>query len=103
MRYIESNSLRAKLAGKAEDWQWGSLFLRLFDLERAGTLLSAWPVNMPPNYLSLVNQSLPKPQLENIRHSVVRSKPLGDALWTGKMVQKYGLQHTVRPEGRPRK
>jgi len=28
MKYIESNPLRAKLADKAEDWQWGSLFLR---------------------------------------------------------------------------
>ncbi len=40
-------------------------------------------------------------ELKNIRHSVVKVGPLGDALWAGKMVQKYGLQHTVRPEGRP--
>ena len=103
MKYIESNPLRAKLADKAEDWQWGSLFLRKNNTERSSKILTPWPVDIPSNYLKLVNQPLPKPQLESIRHSVIRNKPLGGVSWVEKMISKYDLQYTVRPEGRPKK
>ncbi|PIR96884.1 MAG: hypothetical protein COT91_04295 [Candidatus Doudnabacteria bacterium CG10_big_fil_rev_8_21_14_0_10_41_10] len=103
MKYIESNPLRAKLANKAEDWQWGSLFLRKNNTERSSKILTPWPVDIPSNYLKLVNQPFPKPQLESIRHSVTRNKPLGGVSWVEKMISKYDLQYTVRPEGRPKK
>ncbi len=103
MQYIEANPLRAKLVNRAEDWQWSSLSLRLNDPERSSKLLAPWPVDMPKNYITLVNNLLPKPQLESIRQSVNRNKPLGNVSWVEKMIQKFGLQYTVRPEGRPKK
>jgi len=103
MKYVEGNALRAKLVKKAEEWQWSSLFLRNNVPERSNKILSPWPVDIPYNYQKLVNQPLPKPQLESIRHSVIRSKPFGEIPWVEKVINKYDLQHTIRPEGRPRK
>ena len=103
MRYTEGNPLRAKLVDTAEDWQWSSLSVRLNNQDQAKILLAPWPIDVPQNYLKLANQPLPKSQLENIQHSVVRGKPLGQMEWTQKMINKYDLGHTVRPEGRPRK
>ena len=103
MKYIEANALRAKLADKAEDWRWSSLNLRLTNPERSAKILSAWPIDTPKKYLELVNNPMPKLLLETIRQSLSRNKPLGEVSWVNKMIKKFDLQYTVRPEGRPRK
>ena len=42
-------------------------------------------------------------ELEAVRRSVARGCPFGSEAWRGGMVARYGLEHTVRPQGRPRK
>jgi len=44
VRYVETNPLRAKLVGRAEDWKWTSLFERLREPRR----LADGPVALPP-------------------------------------------------------
>ncbi|MFQ5625012.1 MAG: transposase, partial [Paracoccaceae bacterium] len=71
-RYVEANALRAKLATRAEQWRWCSLWTRRnrtavympprrphgrptgrSELKR---WLSAWPVDRPRNWLAEVNR-----------------------------------------------
>lgn len=101
MKYIESNPLRAKMVNRAEDWQWGSLYLRTSNPGTTDKLLTTWPIGIPKDYLKLVNKPLPKQELKNIRHAVLRSSPLGKQSWINNKVEKYDLQYTIRREGRP--
>jgi len=99
MKYIEGNPLRAGLVSKAEEWRWGSYNMRTTDPERYKILCVPWPVDMPPDYLHIVNQPTSKEFLEQLRNSVVRGKPLGDAEWVEKTVREYGLESTIRNRG----
>ena len=53
VRYVETNPLRAKIVGRAEDWRWTSLFERLQQPRR----LADGPVALPPpaEWLSFLN------------------------------------------------
>lgn len=102
-RYVERNSLRAKLVKRAENWGFCSLARRLSNDARKKKLLSEWPIPEPRDYLSFVNTPQTKDEEESIRGSVVRGKPFGADEWTLKMIKKFGLEATVRATGRPKK
>ncbi|MEK7568645.1 MAG: transposase [Patescibacteria group bacterium] len=103
IRYVERNSLRAKLVRKAENWGFCSLARRLSINTRKKKLLSAWPIPEPRDYLSFVSTPQTKEEEESIRGSVVRGKPFGADAWATKMIEKFGLEATVRSTGRPKK
>ena len=102
MKYIEANPLRAGLVSKAEEWRWGSLFLRLNNQEQASIIMSPWPVDMPSDYLQLVNQPLGKVFLDQVRGSVIRGRPLGKDEWVTNKVNEYGLECSLREPHRPK-
>ena len=102
VKYVEANALRAGMVKKAEDWVWSSLYLRLKNKELAEKTLTAWPVDMPKNYLSLVNEPLTQAHLDNIRTSIEKSRPFGNQAWVGRQVSKYDLGYTLRGPGRPK-
>ena len=102
-RYIENNALRAKLVQRAEDWRWSSLWRRENGTDKQKELLSPWPITIPGDYLELVNDSLTGKELECIRTSVLKSRPYGNDSWINAMVRKFGLEITLRQQGRPRK
>ena len=101
LRYVESNALKANLAERAEDWKWSSLYA----LKRQDVFpfLVPGPVRRPRNWLALVNKEQPQKELEQIRTSIIRERPLGDQGWIEKIAKKFGLEQTIRPRGRPRK
>lgn len=101
-KYVEANALRAKMVKNAEDWPWSSLYLRLRNPELGKKILTPWPIDMPKNYLSLVNQPLPKTQLIHIRTSIEKSRPFGSESWISRQVNKYDLGYTLRSAGRPK-
>lgn len=101
LRYIESNALRAGLVKHAEDWRWGSLWIRLKGTPKQRKMLASWPVDCPDNYLDFVNEPVPKDTLEVIRGSAERGKPFGSDEWTNKTAEILGI--TLRNRGRPRK
>lgn len=103
IRYVERNSLRAKLVRKAENWSFCSLSRRLSKDARKKKLLSEWPISEPRDYLSFVNTPQTKEEEESIRGSVVRGKPFGADEWAVRMIKKFGLEATVRATGRPKK
>ena len=101
-RYVESNALRANLTKKAEDWRWSSLWRRGFGSAKQQKLLSAWPIEVPKEYLKLINRPPVKKELEFIRGSVNKSRPFGDDSWLDKVVKKFRIEMTVRNPGRPK-
>jgi putative transposase len=99
-RYVERNALRAGLVNQAEDWRWGALWHRLHGGQ--DWLTSDWPVPLPSQWLRLVNQPMTAAELGAIRRSIRRGVPLGDPDWVHSTAEHLGLQHTLRPSGRPR-
>jgi hypothetical protein len=67
------------------------------------SLLSAWPIDIPENYLDYVNRQESKKDLEFMRGSIVKSRPLGDSNWVNRVVDRFGLKMTIRKPGRPKK
>jgi putative transposase len=101
LRFIESNPRRAKLAGKSEQWRWSSLAGS--DSPDGRKLLSALPVRRPANWARLVNEPLEESAAAQVREAIKRSRPFGESAWIAKTASKYGLESTMRPQGRPRK
>ncbi|MGO8899809.1 MAG: transposase [Isosphaeraceae bacterium] len=80
-RYVERNALRANLVLRAEEWRWSSLWQRCHPPGEERSLLAAWPIDMPVNWLERVNQTDDAQELEALRRSVHRGCPLGQPEW----------------------
>jgi putative transposase len=109
-RYVERNPLRAGLSARAEQWRWSSLCARenpaasdAPDTQDARPAATAWPVARPRNWVSLLNDPMTPAEEDAIRIAITRGRPYGTAAWSDGMVRRLGLQHTLRPRGRPRK
>ena len=50
----------------------------------------------------VLNRSVGK-ELDRVRVSIERGQPYGGDDWVNQTVKELSLEHTVRPEGRPRK
>src|SRR5215469_4184729 len=66
-RYVERNALRARLALKAEDWRWSSLWHRLHE---EGGLLDAGPVELPKDWVKRVNHAESQAEVDALRKCV---------------------------------
>ena len=102
-RYVERHALSAGLVRRAEDWRWSSLWARSHGSEALRRALCDWPVVRPRNWVERVNTPITSRELERLRSSASRGRPFGSNAWVRAAVARLGLQHTVRPEGRPRK
>src|SRR4051794_23657377 len=105
LRYVERNPLRVKqkLVKRAQDWRWSSAWIRSNRDNEFANLLSDWPVKRPSNWLALLNEDQSERDEQQVRVSLERNRPMGEAAWTGKMVKRLGLEHTMRSPGRPRR
>jgi putative transposase len=103
-RYVEGNPLRANLVKRAENWPWSSLgYRRRRDVAEVSPPLAAWPVLRPRHWTARVNAPQTPAELEALRASVQRGRPLGDPAWQKRTATRLGLESTFRPRGRPRK
>ena len=102
-RYVEGNPLRAKLVSLAEDWASASLSHRLRKDDFAQAVFSQWPVPVPRQWRSHVNQPQAESEVAALRRSVNRGTPLGTPAWTQRTVKQMGLDVTTRPRGRPKR
>jgi putative transposase len=102
-RYIERNALRANLVLRAEEWPWSSLWRRSHGTAEERSLLAAWPIDVPENWLDRVNQADDEQELESLRRSVRRGRPFGQPDWQQEIAKRLGLESAYRPTGRPRK
>ncbi len=108
-RYVERNAARAGLVkpGCAQEWKWCSLWQRLHE-KRPGDpedwpVLTAWPVDAPRNWATRVNQPETAAELDALRTSLKRGRPLGGEAWVRATAERLGLTSTLRPRGRPKK
>jgi len=102
-RYVERNPVAAGLVGRAEEWRWSSLWVRLRGDAQQKSILSEWPVERPRDWTRWVNQSLHENEREAIKTSLGRGRPLGSEAWTQTIAARLGLGYTLRGEGRPKK
>ena len=108
-RYVERNPLRAGLTWppntpdmRAEFWPWNSIAARL-DPDRREQLCDPWPVEIPQNWLEVVNRPEAYEELEAIRKCAARGRPYGNETWTLSTAADLGILSTIRATGRPRK
>lgn len=101
-RYVERNALRAGLVAGAEDWRWGSLWRWRSGSVEQTRMLSAWPDppgRRPPGWVEQVNRPQSLDELEVIRQSIARGRPLGDPAWLDVTIEQFNLQSTLRSHG----
>lgn len=101
LRYVERNALRANLARRAEEWEWGSLYWRT--KASAPFALEQSPVPLPGNWPAYVNAPQTPDEVEAIRNCVNRQAPFGAPDWAARKAVELGLEQTLAPLGRPRK
>ena len=102
LRYVERNPLRAGLVKHVCDWPWSSAACRRAGGE-ASQRLHPWPVPYPRNWLTRVEKPQTEAELAALRQCVVRGRPYGSETWVEGVVERLGLQSSVRPRGRPHK
>lgn len=101
LRYVERNAPRAGLVGKAEDWEYGSLYAGLSGSDKI--VLDQSLQTRDADWTARVNRPMTEKELTSVRHSVRRGTPFGTKAWTTRTAEKLGLESTLRPQGRPRK
>lgn len=103
MRYVERNPVRAKTIPirKAQRWPWSSIGMLPKNVDRPQ--LDPGPMRRRRNWLRWVNQPQTEAELRAMRESVNRDRPFGSQLWQKRTAKRLGLEHSLRPRGRPRK
>jgi len=101
-RYVERNPLAAGEVKAAEDWRWSALWVRSHGTEQQRSVLSRWPVDIPGDWAAIVNRPIHGKELARIQASLERGRPLGGDRWVAQAVDRLGLGHTLRREGRPK-
>jgi putative transposase len=101
LRYVERNPVRANLVPSAKDWPWSSFRGRMKNA--SNSIIDIPPIDLPNDWGEFVDQPLTEKELESIRYSVNRQAPFGSQKWKKKMCKELGLEHTLRPKGRPKK
>jgi putative transposase len=102
-RYVERNAVGAGLVERAEQWPYGSLCARSQTADPTREILADWPIERPARWVERVNTPLSAGELKRLHLSVARGRPYGDDRWTDRTARRLGLEHTLRPEGRPPK
>ncbi len=114
-RYVERNPVRAGLVRKAENWRWSSLHRWARGDAEARAILSPWPVESeragrgergalrPAGWLAKVNRPESAAERDSMEQTIQRGRPLGSESWTSRIIKRFELQSTIRPQGRPRK
>jgi putative transposase len=98
-RYVERNPLTAGLVERAEDWRWGSLWVREHGTAQQKQMLCQWPVSRPSDWTDRVNAVVSQKEQSRWEMSLSRSRPFGDDGWTAAAAKKLGVEHTMRSEG----
>jgi hypothetical protein len=81
----------------------GSLHERSQAGDPTGSILSDWPIARPSDRVERANAPLSARERKRLRRSLDRGRPFGDDGWADGMAMRLGIEHTLRPEGRPPK
>lgn len=100
-RYVERNALRAGLVDRAEQWKWSSLRIRIEAEAQRQQMLDVWPVELPSDWLTWVNQPQTETELAQLRLRIRNGRPLGSPAWERRTAALLGIELHPRPRGRP--
>jgi len=103
VRYVERNAKKANLVRKAESWKWSSVWRREYGTLEQKKMLSEWPVQMPKNYLHILNEPQAEGEEQVLTQSTEKGTPFGNDRFVKHTVKKFGLEQTLRSVGRPKK
>jgi len=103
LRYVERNAKTADLVKRAEQWQWSSVWRRMNGTTKQKKILSAWPITIPKDYVTILNQPLTATEEERLVLSEDKSVPFGADSWINTVVNKYHIAQVLRGVGRPKK
>jgi putative transposase len=99
LRYVEANPLRCGLSQRAREWPWSSCALREGPMKY---ILTDWPLPLPPDWDSLVEERWADPELRRLRSSIDRGSPFGQETWVLQTARLLGLDCSLRKRGRPK-
>lgn len=102
IKYVERNTVRAKLVHRCEDWRWSSAWRHIHGTVEQKKFLDELPAGLPDNYTEWINTADTLDNLKTIRTSVNKSVPYGKGQWIEKMVLKHHLESTLRSPGGPK-
>ncbi|MEY3784367.1 MAG: hypothetical protein RLZZ230_689, partial [Candidatus Parcubacteria bacterium] len=77
LRYVERNAKTANLVKKAEEWKWSSVWRRESGTIEQKNILSAWPTEIPDDYLGLLNRPLSTKEDELLERCEEKNIPFG--------------------------
>jgi putative transposase len=103
VRYVERNPVRARLVANAAEWRWSSLWVREHGAAAQRALFSDWPVPIPRDWSSWVDQPQTEAELAALRKSALRGSPFGIPGWVEETARDLRLEYTLRPRGRSAK
>ena len=104
LRYVERNPLAAGLVDSAEQWPWSSAAYRAgWNTGVLSGLMSDPPVDLPPEWIGVVNRGLSEMELHMVESSLKSGRPFGDSAWVVRTCQRHGLRQTLNDRGRPKK
>jgi len=103
MRYVERNPLRANLTERAEDWKWGTAWVRAQKSQEHPWLQVPTSLHLPRQWRAWVNKAQSQSEVDALRKCIRRGSPFGSDVWAKSSVKRHGLESTLRPRGRPRK
>src|SRR5262245_7770670 len=69
-RYVERNPLRAGLVRQVADWRWSTLWRRQHGDEQPRAFLSVWPLPLPADWASHVQQAQSDGELAALRRAL---------------------------------
>lgn len=102
-RYIEQNPLRAGMVNRIEDYPYSSA--RHHILSQPDEILSEplFPEEQRPDYIGFVRAGIPDQEMEFLRYSTGRGKPMGDKKFIRQVEESLGRTFRPKRSGRPAK
>lgn len=102
-RYIELNSVRAKLVQYSDEWEWCSSNARINNTKYNKILANLYEeIPSGSDLRNWIHGFMYEDALENIRVSINKGRPFGDNSWVELMCNEHDLLYTMRVVGRPR-
>ena len=108
-RYVELNPVRAKMALRAEDYEWSSYRAKVglseedgLDLDPCYLALGASQVERAKAYAGFVDAGVSADEYELIHHAARRNQLTGDGTFVDEVERRIGARVEFRGPGRPR-
>ena len=100
-KYIERNSVRAKIVHRPEEYQWSSISQRCL-LSKKNIIQRIWSSDYEhEEYMRYLNEPEKEPLIGQIRKSILKGMPTGSEDFMTQISRVLGLRISHRPRGRP--